>query len=70
MKVGDLVQFTSSVGDSDQKKVGLVFMIDETIDHADPDVKWCGVRWNDSRLSPLGYTVTASRYLEVISESR
>lgn len=66
MKVGDLVQFTSSVGDSDQKKVGLVFMIDETIDHADPDVRWCGVLWAD-RFPPR--TVTASRYLEVISES-
>jgi len=66
VKVGDLVQF----GNCDtfgQNRVGIVFAIDETIDHADPDVRWCGVLWAN-RFPPR--TVTASRYLEVISESR
>jgi len=65
MKVGDLVRFSS-----DHKKVGIIFMIDETIDHADPDIKWCGILWSNGWPSFAGRTVTASRYLEVISESR
>jgi hypothetical protein len=45
-------------------------VIDETDDHADPGVKWCAVLWSDGHPYPTGRTVTCSRYLEVISESR
>jgi hypothetical protein len=67
MKVGDLVSFGH-----DLNKVGIIFMMDETVDHADPHAVWCGVQWCSGAgfMKGLGRTVTNSCYLEVISESR
>ena len=70
MKVGDLVGLIRERRDRDQsQKIGIVFKIHDSGDHADPGIVWAEVLWiYRRREQPRTYTST--RYLEVINESR
>lgn len=71
MQVGDLVALIREQRDyQDNKRVGIIFDIDETLDHADPDVVWVDVLWVNVYTSGPLRTCTSTRYLEVISECR